>query len=641
MSLRDKVKKAWFQGQKDKTVEGPITSNDPEVLGYPKEIAYPHKPMEVPVGGDSRDWEQKWFEGAAAETKKVMGPQGAEFKLKQEMQRIPMDEKIANAKLKVTFTRTAKPQSSYWTVVAVDKTTGKEEKILKATLDQIWGEELNQENANISATKEYGEEIIARLRNRGFGKVAYLMTGDKSFVKKAQQMYDAVAPEAPAEAPAELGAAIEGAAGEDASRADATVEELVAKKNEVEMAETKLIELLPENAATAGRELQAVEEELEAAIHEEKEIAARLRDKTISASAKVAIMKIAQEAFDAAADEVLPGADAVLENTQSLIDKANTVIEKVDQVVQEEGGAPAAEGAAPAAEVAVMAPEAAPAEAMEMSTAPAMAKTELTVAEIKNFLSKRAELQKAAAAEEQKYGVIPDGAPKDGDGEINAAHPKGGEEIGDLTVGLPVKDKGDRVETEIERQKHDILVTNKMPTGELNNSVAVAASKAKFEKLAELIKNAEVDSATKEFWTKSLWGQSDADAKAFGQDLVKDYENKVSAAVSETEGRVKRAFELAEVAATKGFCEPTTASKLALFNKISKMDDNGFMAFKEAVELSQTKRAYATEAPASLTKTASKLPIIGQKENTANVNAAELSPSANDDFSSLDRLGWN
>lgn len=640
MSLRDKVKKAWFQGQKDKTVEGPITSNDPEVLGYPKEIAYPHKPMEVPVGGDSRDWEQKWFEGAAAETKKVMGPQGAEFKLKQEMQRIPMDEKISNAKLKVTFTRTAKPQSSYWTVVAVDKTTGKEEKVLKATLDQIWGEELNEENANLSATKEYGQEIIARLRNKGFGKVAYLMTGDKSFVKKAQ-MYDAVAPEAPvAEGGQDLGAAIEGAAGEDASRADATVEELAAKKQEVEMAETKLIELLPENAATAGRELQAVEEELEAAIHEEKEIAARLRDKTISASAKVAIMKIAQEAFDAAADEVLPGADAVLENTQSLIDKANAVIEKVDQVVQEEGGAPAMEGA-PAAEVAVVAPAegAVEAPAMDMSAAPAMAKTELTVAEIKGFLSKRAELQKAAMAEEQKYGVIPDGAPKDGDGEINAAHPKGGEEIGDLTVGLPIKDKGDRVETEIERQKHDILVTNKMPTGELNNSVSVAANKAKFEKLAELIKSAEVDSATKEFWTKSLWGQSDADGKAFGQELVKDYENKVSAAVSETEGRVKRAFELAEVAATKGFCEPTTASKLALFNKIAKMDDNGFMAFKEAVELSQTKRAYASEAP--LTKTASKLPIVGQKQNTANVNAEELAPAANDDFSSLDKLGWN
>ena len=160
-----------------------------------------------------------------------------------------------------------------------------------------------------------------------------------------------------------------------------------------------------------------------------------------------------------------------------------------------------------------------------MATAPVMPKTELTVAEIKNFLSKRADLQKAAAAEEQKYGVVPDGAPKDGPAEIDSAHPKGGTEIGDLTVGLPIKDKGDRFETVIEQQNHDLQVAEKMPTGELSNSVAVAANKAKFEKLAELIKNAEVDSATKEFWTKSLWGQSDAEGKAFGQELVKEYEN--------------------------------------------------------------------------------------------------------------------
>ena len=129
MSLRDKLKRAWFQGADEPTKEGEITSNSPKTLGYPKEVAYPHKPMETtaPGGQDSRPWEQKWFEGAAAETKKVMGPQGSEFKLKQEMQRIPMDEKVANAKLKVTFTRTAKPQTSFWTVVAIDKSTGKEE----------------------------------------------------------------------------------------------------------------------------------------------------------------------------------------------------------------------------------------------------------------------------------------------------------------------------------------------------------------------------------------------------------------------------------------------------------------------------------------------------------------------------------
>jgi hypothetical protein len=92
-------KKAWFQGNTEPTKEGEITANDPSKLGYPKEIAYPHKPMETtaPGGQDSRPWEQKWFEGAAAETKKVMGPKGKEFELKVEMQRIPKGEKPANA----------------------------------------------------------------------------------------------------------------------------------------------------------------------------------------------------------------------------------------------------------------------------------------------------------------------------------------------------------------------------------------------------------------------------------------------------------------------------------------------------------------------------------------------------------------
>ena len=95
-------KTAWFQGADEPTKEGEITSNSPKTLGYPKEVAYPHKPMETtaPGGQDSRPWEQKWFEGAATETKKVMGPKGSEFELKVDMQRIPKGEKPANASAK-------------------------------------------------------------------------------------------------------------------------------------------------------------------------------------------------------------------------------------------------------------------------------------------------------------------------------------------------------------------------------------------------------------------------------------------------------------------------------------------------------------------------------------------------------------
>lgn len=95
-------KKAWFQGNSEPTKEGEITANDPAKLGYPKEMAYPHKPMETtaPGGQDSRPFEQKKFEGEATETKKVMGPKGSEFELKVDMQRIPKGEKPANASAK-------------------------------------------------------------------------------------------------------------------------------------------------------------------------------------------------------------------------------------------------------------------------------------------------------------------------------------------------------------------------------------------------------------------------------------------------------------------------------------------------------------------------------------------------------------
>jgi len=620
MSLRDKLKKAWFQGADRPSEEGTITSNNPETLGYPNEIGYPKAPMATtaPGGEDTRPWEQKWFEEAARKTKEVMGPKGSEFKLKQEMQRIPMDEMIANAKLSASFTRTAKPQTSYWTVKATDKKSGKSKVILKANLEQLWGDTLDEENATMSATKEYGQEIIARIRKQGFARVAYLMTGAK-LVKKAQESMAPAMHQEDMDVSVDVIPAVEEAAGEDAARADGADSEIAAKLSEIEMAETKLMELLPETAAAAGRELQAVEEELEAASAEQKEIAARLRDKTISASAKVAIMKIAQESFDAVVDDVLPGADTVIQSTEELLQKADEAIAAVDTVVEEsaEGEAPEVEGVA---EVEV-APEGAE-EVEEMAIA-ASAKKELTTAEIKNYLNKRAE----GRAEEQKYNVVPAGSPVDGNGEIDAAHPNGGTDIGDMTVGLPMTNKGDRVETQIEQQNHDLQVADKTPTGELNSTIAVAGAKGS-------VKTASVDEATKKYYA-DFYGELGPKGAEFAKALTSDYEKKVSAAVVETEGRIKRAFELAEEASTKGMCEATTAGKMELFNKISKFDDNAFLAFKEAVESMPSRRVYANEAT-SVVKTASKLPVSGQR----NVVVSESSVQDSNDFSHLSDIGW-
>lgn len=86
--------KGYFQGADQPSVEGDITSNNPEKLGYPKDIKYDRKPMAVPVGEDARPWEQKAFEDAAAETKKVMGPSGKELEVKKLWQRAKYMSKV-------------------------------------------------------------------------------------------------------------------------------------------------------------------------------------------------------------------------------------------------------------------------------------------------------------------------------------------------------------------------------------------------------------------------------------------------------------------------------------------------------------------------------------------------------------------
>lgn len=79
-------KQSWFQGTDEASKEGKITSNNPDTLGYPKEVEYSHTELNPPVG-DVRNYEQKEFEGAAAETAKVLGPSGSELELKKMWQR--------------------------------------------------------------------------------------------------------------------------------------------------------------------------------------------------------------------------------------------------------------------------------------------------------------------------------------------------------------------------------------------------------------------------------------------------------------------------------------------------------------------------------------------------------------------------
>ena len=91
---KSKITKAWFQGSTEVPKEDKlkVVSNNPETLGKTPtsgEMKYDKKPMETtaPKGEDSRPWEQDWFEGAAKNTKKDLGPSGEELTLKKKIQR--------------------------------------------------------------------------------------------------------------------------------------------------------------------------------------------------------------------------------------------------------------------------------------------------------------------------------------------------------------------------------------------------------------------------------------------------------------------------------------------------------------------------------------------------------------------------
>jgi len=186
-----------------------------------------------------------------------------------------------------------------------------------------------------------------------------------------------------------------------------------------------------------------------------------------------------------------------------------------------------------------------------------------------------------------------------------------------------------------------------MPTGELSGPpVAVASTKKdpRAIKLAELIKKAEVDSATKDFWGKLLWGQSDGDGKAFGKELYENFEpggNKTgepvastataSAVAAETQAKVVRAYELADEAVDKGFCERTAEAKSNLVKQVLAFDDKAFIAFKNVLD-SAKKPTVASVAPELIARASAKLPRVGVVDNG--------SDREEDLVAKLTNLGW-
>ena len=631
-------KKAWFQGQTEKSVEGPVTSNNPEALGYPKEMGYDKKPMETTVGGDSRDWEQKWFENAAAETKPNLGPSGEEFKLKVKMQRIPSDEKIANAKLSAKFHAVkGSPKTSSWTILADG------EPILNSTLDQIWGDELDEKTAKQTATKEYAKSVMAKIRQKGFSHVAYLLTGaqfeggvDGGAEGADLDVNDALDNEA-AMTVNELGVA-----------SDIATE----KKEEIENLEVQIVEKVDPSgeAVEVFKGLEEAEKALEGTATELNEIKAKLTSKTLTAAKKIAVIKIAEAAiadavatFEAAdeemdsAEDMIPEGDIEEDITEEVSEgEVPAIVEEKIQDAKDflEGGAAPEvtnlEGDAPVAEVA---PEAGPV-AEDVTT--------ISSANIKKFVSARKARREALAAmkEEQKYNVTPDGAPKDGADEVKRAHPEGGHDVTNLTAGGKPKDNGKKFETIEEAQKIDVEVAVKTPKGTYSANAKGKVSTASEEHA--------VDAEAKNYWVK-YFSQMGPEGKAFGEALVADHSDKsgseigkaaksiiekqVTSAVEIEKGKLLRANELAEQAAGKGMIENTVKAKMELVATIMDGGDKFFSSYKAAVEKNPGRRTVSAEDLGVRTASVKALKV-GQVELQENSEADDIS-------SQLSKFNWS
>lgn len=64
------------------------------------------------------------------------------------------------------------PEESHWTFYADGQP------LFSATLDKIWGEELDEKTAKETATVGYAKDVFIRLREEGLKRVKYLLTGD-------------------------------------------------------------------------------------------------------------------------------------------------------------------------------------------------------------------------------------------------------------------------------------------------------------------------------------------------------------------------------------------------------------------------------------------------------------------------------
>jgi len=537
----------------------------------PVKVAYPQGTEEPKVypkdklSETDRNKEDKHMVGKGMETGDT-GLAGDDLKIK---------EKLLRASLKAVFKKAeTKPESS-WTILAVEQ--GKEEPILTASVDEIFGKDVDKEWDWV-ASKAYGQEVIKAIREQGFDKVAYLLKGAQS--PAAQEKLDMGAPEGE---DASLSAELDKEVPAEGDVAPEEVEDTVSSTlDEIEMALDKLRSLIDVEEKGEG------EEGLEGAADETGDELFDLEEGLGEAKAAKDTAKFTKLA-ELAVEKV--------EDAREIVEAINTVVEAKKKEKKEKKDKKCPECGS------------------KMLGGKYCAKCKKKVSK-ESWLAKRKEARAAVVeAAEKLYDVSP--APA-GEALINDAHKEKNKEI------APATGDGGVVENIIEQQQKDMAAVNKMPSGEMKAAATAPTKTAEdkedkkedkkviddakeikedakdiikeekkdkkavdYSKMTKeaLFKLAEVDSAAKAYWSQ-FYGEGDAASKAFGKDMSKDFSGQAPAKkadINETKLRMKRAYEVALDAQNKGLIDSGMANLEKHVDNLIDMDDAAFSSYSKVI----------------------------------------------------------
>lgn len=560
--------------------------------------------------------------------------------------------------------RKADSKSNYrWIVLAG------EEPILEASAGDLYGDDLdkpNAENAEVTnfewvASAEYGKNLITAIRQLGLEEVQKQIQAASSCSMSKKNMNKDEMEDQTKDKKEDK---------KEDKKVKAQLEEPPVEPIEAATGEEPPVEPEPgldEEAAAAEEEDLLAEEGLE-----EEAAAGELAPETATALQEVADM-IADAGEQLAA---LIGAEGALD--EEAMAEGEELGEEVVEAGEELAGLDEAMGQAEAA---------APAEGEELPPDLATAK-----AEMKKLVEAASKDAKVVAAKAQKF--IKAHKKADTLAERRAARRAIAQKLYDLTnedMTAEAHPKGNTTavpgyEVKTGHGIHDASedVATKNPTGNLTASQKARRVKvAKFIKAmddntpdfikekkeeAEEKKNEEAEGEKKEEaegdkkeavtkgkkteaaadseaskYYKELYN-SDPEAKAFANDLTKDFNSKQATAdVDNTKGKMHRAYKVALRQAQLGQINNTAEAVENQVETLMSMDDQGFDAFSHAVENTAKATPQTTASSGSVLKTASaNVPTQGESVADPRTQAIDSRSAQIKDLTDrLGSLGWS